>query len=153
METDVEFDEQLRAEAAPIEFGGEPLGGCETVDGHRQRDAFGCYVGETAPLVGPERGVVHENRRGARLLEHFGLARLRDRQPAGAELELTQPDLRRLVRLGVGPERYAVRIDVRLQLSKVDIQPIEVDHRRGRLDLAETTTDLASEQLERPIRS
>jgi hypothetical protein len=53
----------------------------------------------------------------------------------------------------VWPQRYAVRIDVRLQLSEVDIQPIEVDHSRRRLDLAQTTTDLAPEQLERPIGS
>ena len=100
-----------------------------------------------------ERRVVDEDPRGSRLLEDLRLTRLRDRQPAGAELELPETDLGRLVRLRVRPERDPVRVGVRLQVAQVGLEPIEVDHRDRRLDLAQRPPDLRLEQLERPVRS
>src|SRR5258707_695327 len=68
------------------------------------------------------------------------------------ELQLTHPDLRRLMGLRVWPERDPMRIGVRLHLSEVGVEAIEVDHRHRGLDLVQSATDLVAEQLERPIR-
>ena len=82
-----------------------------------------------------------------------GLAGLRDRQAAGAELELAQADLGRLVRLRVRPERDPVLVRVRLQILQVGLEAIEIDDRDGRLDLAQRAAHLRGEQLERAIGS
>ena len=92
-------------------------------------------------------------RRRAGLVEDLGLARLRDGEPSRAERELAEPDLGRLVRLRVRPQRDRVRVGVGLQPLQVRLEAVEVDHRHGRLDLAERPPDLRLEQLERPLRS
>ena len=71
------------------------------------------------------------------------LAGLGDGQAAGAELQLAHADLGRLVRLGVRPERDAVLVGVRLQAPQVGVQPVEVDHGDGRLDVLQGAADLA----------
>ena len=142
VQADVQLDEQLRRRAAALQRGREPLGRREAVDRDRQLHAVGGESGEALPLVRPERRVVHEDARRAGLLEDLGLARLRDREAAGAELELPQPDLGRLVRLRVRPERDPVRVGVGLQVLQVGLEPVEVDHRDRRLDLAQRPADL-----------
>ncbi len=96
---------------------------------------------------------MHEDARRAGLLEDLRLTGLRDRQAAGAELQLPQADLGRLVRLGVRPERDAVLVAVGLQVLQIGLEPVEVDHRDGRLDLAHGASDLRREQLQRAIGS
>jgi hypothetical protein len=145
VETDVELDEQARPQPAAGERLGQPCGRRHAVDRDRQLDPRRDDVGQALPLVRAERRVVDEDRRRPRLLEHLRLARLRDREAAGAELELTPPDLGGLVGLRVRPELDAVRVDVRLQLGEVRFQAVEVDDRDRRLDLAQGTADLASE--------
>ena len=151
MEADVELDEQRRLQSAPREDVREAFGRRDAVDRDRQVDARRGDVGETLPLVGPERRVVDEDRLCSGFLEHLGLARLRNGQTARTECELASSDLRRLVRLRVRPELDPVSVDIGLQIVEVGLEAIEIDHRHRRLDVAERTADLPFEQLERPV--
>ena len=94
-----------------------------------------------------------EQPRGARLLKDLGLAGLRHGQAAGAERELPEPDLGRLVRLRVRPQGDRVGVRVRLEPPQVRLEAVEVDNRRRRFDFVERSPDLRLEQLERPLRS
>ena len=153
MQPDVHLDEQRRARAAALEGGGEALGCGQPVDCHRQVHALGCDARQALPLVAAEGRVVHEDARRSGLLEDLGLTGLRDRQAAGAELQLPQADLGRLVRLGVRPERDAVLVAVGLQVGEIGLEPVEVDHRNRRLHLAHGASHLRGEQLERAVGS
>ena len=151
VQPDVHLHEQLGRRSAALQRRGEALGGRNAVDGDRELEPVGREPGEAIPLVGAERRVVHEDARRARLREDLRLARLRDRQPARAERQLPQPDLGRLVRLRVRPERDPVLVRVRLQILQIRVQTVEIDHRDRRLDLAQRPPDLRREQLQRPI--
>ena len=135
-------------DAAARERGREPLGRGERVDGDGQLDVAR-DLGEALPLRLPERRVVDEDPRRARVAEDLRLAGLRHREPAGAELELAQADLGRLVRLRVRPERDAVLVAVGLQPGQVRLELVEVDDGDRRLDLGERLADLLLEQLQR----
>ena len=151
VQSDIHLDEQLCLRAAALQRRGEPLGRREAVDGDGQLEALGGESRETIPLVGAERRVVDEDARRARLLEDLRLPGLRDREAAGAECQLPQPDLGRLVRLRVRPERDPVPVRVRLEILQVGLEPVEVDDGDRRLDLAQRAADLRGEQLQRPI--
>src|SRR3954453_19898491 len=103
------------------------------------------------PPVGAERRVVDENPRCPGLLKHLRLAGLGNGEPTRAKLELTAPDLRRLVCLRVRPELDSVRVDVGLQIGEVGLEAVDVDHRHGCLDVGQRAADLALEQLERAL--
>ena len=153
VEADVELDEERGAETAACEDPSEPFGRRGAVDRDGQVDARGRDVGEPLPLVGSERRVVNEDPRRARLPEDLGLTGLGNRQTGSAELELPAADLRGLVGLRVGPELDPVRVDVRLHVLEVRVEPVEVDHGDRRFDLAQRPADLVLEQLESARRS
>ena len=112
VQADVELDQQRGARAVPAERGGQPLGGRDAVDGHRQLDAVRRDARQPVALLRAERRVVDEDARRAGLVEDLRLAGLGDGQAAGAELDLAHADLGRLVRLGVRPELDAMLVDV-----------------------------------------
>ena len=118
VQADVHLDEQLgrraAALAAPRRAPRRPRAPSTATVSSRPSAA---RSREAIPLVGAERRVVHEDARRAGLLEDLRLARLRDGQAAGAERELPEADLGRLVRLRVRPERDPVRVGVRLQIA------------------------------------
>ena len=94
MHTDVELEQQLRREPAPVERARKALGRRAAVDGDRQLDTGRGDVSESFPFRLAERWIVDEQPRHARLLEHLRLAGLRDGEAGGAELELAAADLR-----------------------------------------------------------
>ena len=151
MQPDVHLHEQLRRRSAALQRRCEALGRGDPVDGDRQLEPIGREPGESLPLVGAERRVVHEDAGRAGLREDLRLPRLRDCQAARAERQLPQPDLGRLVRLRVRPERDPVPIRVRLEVLQVRVEAVEIDHRDGGLDLAQGPPDLRREQFQRPI--
>ena len=113
MQADVDLDEQLGAERrGAASARASPSAGGDAVDGDGQLDAGGGELGEPLPLRLAERRVVDEDPGRAGLLEDLRLAGLRDGQPGGAELELAEADLGRLVRLRVRPELDPVRVGV-----------------------------------------
>jgi len=134
---DVELDQHLCGEPAPVQGRAEALGRSPAVQRDGELDAGGGDVGEPLPLRLSERRIVEEDLRHTGLLEHLRLAALRHGEAGGPELELAPADLRRLVRLGVRPERDAVLVRVRLQVGEVGVEAVEVDHRDRRLDVGQ----------------
>src|SRR5439155_8180129 len=122
VQADVEVEQEPRARTAPSQGARQAFGGREAVHGDRQLQALGGEPGEPVPLVGPERWVVHEDPGSARLVEDLGLTGLRDRQTAGAERELQETDLGRLVGLRMGPESDSVRIGIRLKPLEIRLE-------------------------------
>ncbi len=151
MQSDIDLDEQLRTQAAPIESSCEPFGRGDTVDGDGQLDTRGGDLGEPFPLLGAERRIVDEDPLRTRFLEYLCLAGLRNGETVRAELELPTPDLRRLVRFRVRPQLDSVRVDVRLHAPEIHVEAVEVDDGHGRLDIVEGASDLPLEQVERPL--
>ena len=153
VQADVQLDEQRRASAATLQRRSKPVRRQEAVDRNGQVHALGGDAGEALPLVGADGRVVHEDARRARLLEDLRLARLRDRQAAGAKPQLHEADLGGLVRLRVRPERDPVLVAVGLQIAEIGLEPVEIDHGHRRLDLPHRTSHLLHQQLERAIDS
>ena len=94
MQADVELDEQLRGDPAPVEGTCQALGRLDAVHGDGELDAGRGEVGEPLPLRFAERRVVDEQPRYARFLEHLRLAGLGNGEAGCAEVELAAADLR-----------------------------------------------------------